>query len=122
LAEISAAESNWTDAQKYAESLLAVNPLLPAVQRPLARAAEQNGNDAVAIRALRAMLIVSSFDQVDSHFRLACLLQRTGDLAAAKRHILQALEEAPRFREGYRKLLEISQALESKPLTSETRP
>jgi hypothetical protein len=90
---------------------------MPAVQRHLARAAEYNGNDAVAIRALRAMLVVSPFDQVDSHYRLACLLQRTGDLVTAKRHILQALEEAPRFRDGHRKLLEIAKAMESNPPT-----
>jgi len=60
------------------------------------------------------------------HFRLARLLRQRSD-PAAKRHALQALEEAPRFRDAHRLLLEIngdlpgaketagSPALESKP-------
>ena len=92
----------------------AVNPLLPAVQRQLARAAEQNGNDPVAIQGLRATLILSSFDKVDAHYRLACLLQRAGELPSAKRHLLMALEEAPRFRQGHQKLLEIVKSMETR--------
>ena len=122
LAEISAEESDWAELQKHAEALASVNPLLPAVQKHLARAAEQTGNDTVAIRALQATLIVSPFDQVDSHYRLACLLQRRGDLAAAKRHVLQALEEAPRFRDGHRKLLELVKSLESEKPPSQESP
>ena len=120
LAELSGAESNWPDALRYAELAVAVNPLLSTVQRQLARAAEQSGNDAAAIRALRAMLVLSDYDKVDAHYRLACMLQRTGDLNGAKRNVLQALEEAPRFRDGHRKLLEIVKAMEAKP--SEAKP
>jgi tetratricopeptide (TPR) repeat protein len=122
LAELSASESQWPDAQRYADLAAAVNPLLPAVQRQLAKAAEQNGNDAVAIRALRATLALSPFDKVDAHYRLACLLQRAGDLPSAKRHVLMALEEAPRFRDGHRKLLEIAKSLETKPSAAAPEP
>jgi hypothetical protein len=46
-------------------------------------------------------------DPAEAHYRLARLLHQAGD-PAAKRHVLQALEEAPRFREAHRLLLEIS--------------
>jgi hypothetical protein len=55
---------------------------------------------------------MSPLDEVDLHFRLAQLLQKQGDLPAAKRHVLQALEEAPRFRAGHEKLLEIIHQME----------
>jgi tetratricopeptide (TPR) repeat protein len=120
LAELAVAESDWRTAREYAEKLVAVNPLLPAVQRHMARAAEEIGDDAEAIRALQALLAISSFDQVDAHYRLACLFERTGDLATAKRHVLQSLEEAPRFRDGHRKLLELVTAMEAAQPPTET--
>jgi len=41
------------------------------------------------------------------HFRLAKLLHSEGD-PRARRHVLQALEEAPRYREALRLLMEIN--------------
>lgn len=108
LAEMSAAKEDWKQASQFAELARAVNPLLPTVQRHLARAAEETGNDPLAMQALRASLLLSPFNQVDLHYRLACVLQRRGDVAGAKRHVLQALEDAPRFREGHLKLLELT--------------
>ena len=35
------------------------------------------------------------------HYRLAKQLQATGDLAGARLQVLQALEDAPRFRAAY---------------------
>jgi hypothetical protein len=43
----------------------------------------------------------------DTHFRLAQLLQDSGDSAAAKRHVLLSLEEAPRFLAAHKLLLEL---------------
>jgi tetratricopeptide (TPR) repeat protein len=85
---------------------------MPASHRALALAAEANGNEELAISALTTSLRMSPLDEVSIHFRLARLLQKRGDLMAAKQHVLQALEEAPRFREGYDKLLEIIRELE----------
>jgi hypothetical protein len=46
-------------------------------------------------------------DAAGAHYQLARLLYRTGH-PAAKRHLLQALEEAPRFREAHKLLLEMT--------------
>jgi len=43
----------------------------------------------------------------DIHFRLARALHATGQPAEAKRHVLLALEEAPRFREAQQLLLQL---------------
>jgi hypothetical protein len=43
------------------------------------------------------------------HFRLARLMHSNND-PAAKRQVLLALEEAPRFRAAHRLLLELAQA------------
>jgi hypothetical protein len=49
-------------------------------------------------------------DLADTHFRLARQLRRLGDQAAAKRQTLEALEEAPRFRDAQRLLLELEKS------------
>lgn len=56
--------------------------------------------------------MLDPIDVADLHLKLATALQRTGDLLAAKRQVLLALEEAPRFRAAHQKLLEIIKASE----------
>jgi hypothetical protein len=53
------------------------------------------------------LLLLDPPDPAETNFHLAQLLHRAGD-AAAKRHLLLALEEAPRFREALRLLLEMN--------------
>src|SRR5205823_9711693 len=90
-----------------AKRFLAVNPLLAEPYQYSARAREALGDGPPAIEAYQTLLLLHPADPADAHFHLARLLHQTGD-PAAKRHVLQALEEAPRFREAHRLLLEIS--------------
>ena len=90
-----------------AERFLAVNPLLPQPYRYRARASEESGKTEAAIQSYQKLLLLDPPDPAEVHFRLARLLRQTGD-PAVKRHVLQALEEAPRFREALRLLLEIN--------------
>jgi uncharacterized protein HemY len=55
------------------------------------------------------LLLLDPPDPADLHYRLAKLLRQKGDNTAAKRHVLQAIEEAPRFPEALKLLLEINQ-------------
>jgi hypothetical protein len=64
------------------------------------------GQDERAIDAYQRLLRLDPADPVTVNYRLAKLL-RDRDNAAAKRHLLDALADAPRFREGHRLLLEI---------------
>jgi hypothetical protein len=59
-----------------------------------------------ATAAYRAVLRLEPADPADVHLRLAQLLRRR-DPWAARRHVLDALSEAPRFREAHRLLLEL---------------
>ena len=91
-----------------------MNPLNAAPYRFLAQAAEKTNDTQSAIAAYRSLLELDPPDPAEVHFHLAQLLHRVGD-PAARRHVLQALEEAPRYRAALRLLLEINSAA---PLTS----
>ena len=86
---------------------LAVNPLVPQPYRMLARASEALGKPDPAIRSYQRLLLLDPPDPADVHYHLAKLFRQQGDAAAAKRQVLQALEEAPRFPDALRLLLEI---------------
>ncbi len=86
---------------------LAVNPLVPAPHRALATAAEETGEVDAAIRALSALSILDDTDPSNLHFRLAQLHYEKQDLAEARRQVLKALEEAPRFLAAHDLLLQI---------------
>ncbi len=113
--ELSAAAKDWAAVAQNAERFLAVNPLLAAPHQHLARASEELARIKPAIDSYKTLLLLDPSDPAEVHFRLAKLLHQSGD-AAAKRHVLQALEEAPRFREAHKLLLEI----EAKPPTKQT--
>ena len=107
LMELFAAAKDWPAVVLNAERCLAVNPLVVQPHRYLARASEELGKAQPAIGAYQTVLLFDPPDPADVHFRLARLLRQAGD-PAAKRQVLQALEEAPRFREAQRLLLDIT--------------
>jgi cytochrome c-type biogenesis protein CcmH/NrfG len=109
LMELGAAAQDWPAVALNAERFLAVNPLLPAPHRFRALAQEALGQPQPAIASWRTVLRLDPPDPAEVHFRLARLLHQAGD-AAARRHVLQALEDAPRFRDAHRLLLEITRA------------
>jgi len=115
LMELASGTRDWPEVAANAERFLAVNPLVPAPYRFLGRALEEMGRPQRAIEAYRILLKLDPPDPADVHFRLAKMLQAAGD-RSAKRHVLKALEEAPRFLEAHKFLLAITQ--EKSPATS----
>ncbi|HEY5042194.1 MAG TPA: tetratricopeptide repeat protein [Verrucomicrobiae bacterium] len=108
LIELSEAQKDWPSVTKYANRLLAINPLLSLPHRALAEAGVALGNNDQAITAYRKLLLLNPPDPVEAHFQLARLLHaRGGSEAGTERQVLQALEDAPRFRDAQRLLLEI---------------
>ncbi|HUC86523.1 MAG TPA: tetratricopeptide repeat protein [Candidatus Acidoferrales bacterium] len=126
LIELSEGQKNWLEVTKYAEQLLAINPLSSLPYRALAEASVAAASDdhAVsgmsragetpapssdqAITAYRKLLLLDPPDPVEVHFQLAKLLHARGDSEdEAKRQILQSLEDAPRFQKALSLLLEI---------------
>jgi Peptidase MA superfamily/Tetratricopeptide repeat len=107
LMEMDDAAKDWPSLAKNARRLLAVNPLIPSPHRELARASEQLGVRDQAEAAYRAVLLLDDTDPAEVHYRLAKLLHQDGKPAEARREVLKSLEEAPRFLDSHRLLLEL---------------
>ena len=104
LLELAQNDQDWKSVEQNAERFIAVNPLVPQPYRFLASASEKLGETNQAIGAYQKLLLLDPADPADVHYHLAELLSLNND-PAAKRHVLQALEEAPRFRDAHRLLL-----------------
>jgi len=135
LIELFEARSDWPNVTKYAERLLAINPLIALPHRALAEAGVASGRSDQAITAYRKLLLLDPPDPVDVHFQLARLLEARGDSEnEAERQVLLALEEAPRYRDAQRLLLKIKDNMpkptpgpatsnpETKPIPPENTP
>lgn len=106
LGQIGTVTRDWNLVYENARRALAVNPLVPQPHRFLAESAEAEGHDSEAISANRTLLRLDPPDPAETHFRLARLLHKQHD-PEAKRQVLQALEEAPRYRDALRLLREL---------------
>ena len=122
LIELCKESKDWEAVAVAAERVLAVDPLLRAAHRELARAAEALHDPGRAIPSYRALLRMDPMDPAEAHFRLAGLLQQQGDFNSARRQVLMALEEAPRFRAAHRLLLEIVDRMEEANTASPDPP
>jgi tetratricopeptide (TPR) repeat protein len=88
------------------KTVFAIDPFQPAALTRTAMAAETVGQTDVAISALTSLLTVQKDDAARLHFRIAALLKDT-DKESARRHILLALAQAPRYRDAHKLLLEL---------------
>jgi len=112
LTELTAKAEDWQATKKLALRWLSVNPLVPLPHRAAAQAAEALHDEVLAIDSYRALLLLEPFDPAEIHLKLATALERIGELPAAKRHALLALEETPRYRAAHERLLAIVRKLE----------
>lgn len=108
LLEIAKEQEDWNQLESNAHRLLAINPLLQEPHRQLAKASESLKKPEQAIQSWKSLLQLDPSDPANVHFRLANLLQKLQP-QSAKRHLLQALEQAPRFRAAHRLLQELPQ-------------
>jgi tetratricopeptide (TPR) repeat protein len=108
LAELAVEKEDWKGVYRNATEMLAINPLIASPHRHLAKAAEALGERKTAIDANLALLVLQPLDRAEIHFRLAGLLRDEEQRAEAKRHVLQALEQAPRYLAAHRLLLELT--------------
>ena len=106
LMQIAAERKDWPGVLVNAARYAGVNPLSIAPHRYEAEAREALGEKPAAIAAYRALLDLAPPDPAEIHYRLARLLHDAGD-PAAKREVLLALEDAPRFRAALDLLLRI---------------
>lgn len=104
LMEISEVHKDWMAVAKNAGRYLAVDPLVPDPYRHLARAQEQLNLPREAVTTYRTLLRLDPPNPSEVHYELARLLEPT-EPQAARRHLVQSLEEAPRNRAALRRLL-----------------
>lgn len=107
LAELYRDQQQWEKLKQVGERILAVNPLRPDTYRLLAIAGENTNDPRTTARALECLLQFDTTDLALTHYRLARIQLATNEVAAARRHVLLALEEAPRYRAAHQLLLEI---------------
>lgn len=107
LVDLSLEAKDYKAALKHASLLLEINPLHPLPHRAAAEAHELNGKDFEAVSAFQTVLKLNPADRAEIHYRLARLFEKHKD-PEAKRHILLALEEAPRFRAAHKLFLQIA--------------
>lgn len=108
LMELAATEKDWATVARNSERYLAVNPLVAPPYRYRAQASAETGDDSAAVVAWRTLIQLDVPDATDAHFHLAGILHRRGEHGEARRHVLLALEETPRYREALRLLAEIN--------------
>ena len=107
LLEMAAERNDWQKTKFYGDRLVGLNPLIRQPHSYLAQAAEQTNDTALNARALAALVQLDPVDPADVHLRLAQALHRLGSDQQAKRHVLFALEQAPRYREAHKLLLSL---------------
>ena len=104
--EIGIEQKDWRQVLRNGDRYLAVYPLLSAVHWRMGLASEGLGQEEQAVESYRRVLLLDPSDPVEVNYRMACLLQQR-DPAAAKRYVLNALADAPRFRNAHRLLLRL---------------
>lgn len=114
LMELAAFQHDWPRVKTNAWRFLAIHPMVSTPYRFLARAGEATGDGDLAIEAYRALLRLNPANPVEPSFQLARLLHARGD-PSARRHLLDALEEAPRDAEALRLLLDMNRSHPAAP-------
>jgi tetratricopeptide (TPR) repeat protein len=116
LIEIATQQKDWPAVKKYSEQVLGINPLFAAPHRSLLASAEALSERKPAIVAHRTLLVMDPLDRADHYYRLARLLMQENQLPEARRDVVMALEQAPRYQEAHHLLLEIVQKMGEQPV------
>jgi tetratricopeptide (TPR) repeat protein len=86
--------------ERWSHAWLAINPLAPTPWRALLDVSEKRKATQDAVSAAQVLLHLDAPDVAALHYRIARQLI-TADQRAARKHVLLALAEAPRYRAAY---------------------
>ncbi|HVU38954.1 MAG TPA: tetratricopeptide repeat protein [Opitutales bacterium] len=106
LLDIARKEQDWPAIAKWSNAVIAIHPTSVAGWRGQFDAGEQLHDNPAGIEAGLALLELQQPDEAAINYRVARLLQPSNP-AAARRHVLEALEDAPRFRAAYELLSQL---------------
>ena len=113
LIEVNFEKGNWDGVITNAARGLAINPFTERIHYCSGCAHEAKAQPALAVRSFENALRLNPANPSEVRFRLARNL-KSDDPAAAKRHLLDALADSPRYREAHGMLIEI---VEGRPTT-----
>ena len=108
LIELETENEDWSKVHGNAERYLAVQPMIPFGHEQLAKSAEELNKPADLARSLTALLEMDPVDPAALHYRISQAHDESGEGEKAKRHVLMALEFAPRYRDAQRMLLKLA--------------
>jgi tetratricopeptide (TPR) repeat protein len=112
LLALQVAAKDWPQATVAAKSVMAIDPLQPKAIRHTLTAALELKDRETAVQMLQALLELEPADAARTHFQLAQILM-ADNTADAKRHVLLALEQAPRYRDAHKLLLQLQHSDEA---------
>jgi tetratricopeptide (TPR) repeat protein len=107
LAELAIADEDWTSLGAYAEKILAIQPLGPTGYRFAATAAQRMRQPDDELRALSVLRRFDPVDPAGLDYQMAQAKSELGQTQQATDHLVDALREAPRFRDALRLLRQL---------------
>ena len=115
LIKLEEGEENWKAVSRYAKKALAIQPFMPEFHQAFVDASLKLDQPRQAIGSLKALAALDPIDPAGLEFKMARTLAAIGDNQNAKRHVLMALDQAPRYRDAQKLLLSLveSQSTES---------
>ena len=119
LIEIDEKRDDWQSLEKWCEQMQAINPIRSDLQQLRSLTYEKIGNAVKAAEALSASLELQPTDPASIHYRLAVSLQSVGKIELAKRQVLKALEESPRYKAAMELFVTMSKSTGSSQGTKE---
>ena len=118
LADVLQALGDEAGAATMLDRSMYIYPYDPAMHVRLAALYSKTGDRKRAVRERRAVVALAPVDRADALYQLALAHHEAGDAAAARREVLNALEEAPNFDKAQALLL----TLRRTPAPSTPRP
>ena len=90
---------DWESVEALAARIMAINPYITEAQKGLAEGLHAQGKDAQSVTVYERLLGLKPRNPAQVHFAVASILKEE-EPDRAKRHTLDALAEAPRYREA----------------------
>jgi tetratricopeptide (TPR) repeat protein len=97
----------WETVETLCHRIMAINPYITKAQKALAESYVARDQKLDAVTVYERLLTLKPRNPAQVHFAIASLL-RESEPARAKLHTLDALAEAPRYREALQLLRELS--------------
>ena len=113
LIELDTGEQDWQGVSAWCDRMIEIDPLRSDVQQQRATANEKIGRYDLVIQALEACLEMDLTDPASIHYRLAVAMNKQQLTSQAKRHLLMALEESPRYQDALQLLATMSKSTPS---------